>query len=395
MRNKWMLLTPLIFALILIGCGEANQNATVIIEEAPNGDANNSSTEVALQTNVVQATAATTPSQPQVETISAGTPQYKAVYPTYESNPESFSSCSCTCCPEKEKQPEPVSAPKQEPAPQPAPSGPPYENRKNCSLIESDNATIGYHSPEERSWYKDNCQKKQAPPSPTETPKKKDTPPPATKPYCPQTQAEIANYAPGSHWVNESALGVDDCKWQTHGVQTRHTAIDSFTVKAGTQVDYYIGNGISFHACSGSVVPATPADGDLSLRFVFDPNSCNKQFGIPTTPASSPPPAQITTAPSNPPPPVTEPEPKSSPPPPAGLSVNTVKSWCKTNCGNIGEINSTEEGTAVFVKTSADACPTFDVPAGFIVDNWDGKVNNKTASGSGVYTCAGTVRKAT
>jgi hypothetical protein len=40
----------------------------------------------------------------------------------------------------------------------PAPPGPPAgENRMNCAAIRADNATVGYHSPAEQQWFKDNC----------------------------------------------------------------------------------------------------------------------------------------------------------------------------------------------------------------------------------------------
>jgi hypothetical protein len=52
-------------------------------------------------------------------------------------------------------------------------------------------------------------------------------------------------------------------------------------VKAGSEVDYSLGGTAAFHACAGDVVPETSADGDLSVRFVYDPASCHTQFGGP------------------------------------------------------------------------------------------------------------------
>lgn len=187
--------------------------------------------------------------------------------------------CSCTCCPDKTPPPPPACNCQVE-----VPPPPPSNRIGNCDAIRG----TDYRDKAEEDWFRANCN---PPPAKSNPPAAKSNPPTVTQPYCPQTTDEIAKFAPGTHWENESGES-DTCKWQTHGLKTRHTIVPSFTVKAGTQVDYSLGGTLAFHACEGDVVPQTPADGDLSLRFVFDPASCHKQFGgSATTQTQSPPPA--------------------------------------------------------------------------------------------------------
>ncbi len=99
-----------------------------------------------------------------------------------------------------------------------------------------------------------------------------------------------------------------------------------------------------------------------------------QQTAQPQAPAQgSAPPAQQTAAPAA-----------------SGLTPEVVKGWCKTGCNTVTGYDQLDDGK---VKIhGGGTCAYFDIPAGYVFNNWDG-ATNKTVSGSGNKTCEATAQR--